>query len=168
MQKEYIENDIRKEYEELTKLLIKKQLTITTMESATSGQIASLVTDTEGASAIFKGAYITYSNEAKIMQGVPKEIIDEYTVYSKETAIAMAKVCREKYSTNIGIGVTGTMGNVDPANESASVPGQMYFAIDFNGVVKDYYVEIPWQESRLMYKLVVAKEVYDVLFSMID
>lgn len=70
-------------------------MTITTMESATSGQIASLITDTEGSSAILKGAFITYCNEAKIMQGVPAEILDKYTVYSKETAEAMAKACAE-------------------------------------------------------------------------
>jgi nicotinamide mononucleotide (NMN) deamidase PncC len=82
----YNESDIRKDYHNLTKLLIEKNMTITTMESATSGQIASLITDTEGSSAILKGAFITYCNEAKIMQGVPAEILDKYTVYSKETA----------------------------------------------------------------------------------
>lgn len=59
----YNESDIRADYHKLTKLLISKELHITTMESATSGQIASLITDTEGASAIFKGALITYCNE---------------------------------------------------------------------------------------------------------
>ncbi len=168
MQKEYVENDIRECYVELTKKLLEKKLTITTMESATSGQIASLITDTEGASAIFKGAFITYSNEAKIMQGVPSEIIDRYTVYSRETARAMAKVCREKYTASIGIGVTGTMGNIDPANKTASVPGQVYFAIDINGQVWDYYIELPVQSSRLAYKMAVSKEVYDELIKLID
>ena len=70
----YNESDIRKDYHNLTKLLIEKNMTITTMESATSGQIASLITDTEGSSAILKGAFITYCNEAKIMQGVPAAV----------------------------------------------------------------------------------------------
>ena len=84
--KVYHEADIRNDYRKLTKLLIEKNLTITTMESATSGQIASLITDTEGSSAVLKGAFVTYCNEAKIMQGVPAEVLDTYTVYSKETA----------------------------------------------------------------------------------
>ena len=100
----YNESDIRKDYHNLTKLLIEKNMTITTMESATSGQIASLITDTEGSSAILKGAFITYCNEAKIMQGVPAEILDKYTVYSKENAEAMAKACAKVYEANIGIG----------------------------------------------------------------
>lgn len=163
MSKKYIESVIRKDYEKLTKLLIEKHMTITTMESATAGQLASLITDTEGSSAVLKGAFVTYCNEAKIMQGVPKEIIDRYTVYSKETAEAMAKACIKAYQADIGIGVTGTMGNVDPDNQASSVPGQVYFAIGIQGNMKSYYVELEPQPTRLAYKLAVAKEIYDVL-----
>lgn len=162
------EEEIRANYRRLTQLLISRNLTITTMESATSGQVASLITDTEGSSAVLKGAFVTYCNEAKIMQGVPAEIIDKYTVYSKETAGAMAKACRKAYNANIGIGVTGTMGNVDPANPDASVPGQVYFAIDTDGNVKAYYVELPPQPSRLAYKLAVAEEIYEELVKRLE
>lgn len=161
------EKQVREDYRRLTKLLIEKNLMITTMESATSGQIASLITDTEGASAVMKGAFVTYSNEAKIKIGVSKETLDRYSVYSRETAREMAAVCRKEYQANIGIGVTGTMGNVDPANPEASVPGQVYFAIDFDGVLRDYYVELESQPSRLMYKLTVAEEVVQELFKVL-
>ena len=53
---------------------------ITTMESCTAGQIASLLTDTSGSSAIIEGAFVTYSNEAKIQIGVSEKIINEYGV----------------------------------------------------------------------------------------
>ena len=163
----YNEEEIRNDYRNLTKLLIQKNISITTMESATSGQIASLITDTEGASAIMKGAFVTYSNEAKIMQGVPAEIIEQYSVYSKETASAMAEACRKTYKADIGIGVTGTMGNIDPANASASVPGQVYFAIDYKGQKTVCYRELEPQSSRLAYKLAVAKEIYNVLINIL-
>ena len=183
----YNEAAVREDYRRLTKFLIREHLTITTMESATSGQIASLITDTEGSSAVLKGAFVTYCNEAKIMQGVSAEIIEKYSVYSKETAEAMAAACRSAYQADIGIGVTGTMGNVDPANASASVPGQVYFAIsrlckrtggiadvategvtdevtaDATVKITSYHVELPPQESRLQYKLAVAQEIYEVL-----
>ena len=167
MENRYDEQEIRNDYKKLTLKLIEKGLMITTMESATSGQIASLITDTEGSSAIMKGAFVTYSNEAKIKQGVPKEIIETYTVYSKETARAMAEACRNIYGANIGIGVTGTMGNVDPANKDSSETGQVYFAISYNGEVKDYYRDLAPQETRLAYKLAVAKEVVDELMKLI-
>ena len=174
----YNEQEIRGHYRRLTKLLIDRKYTITTMESATSGQIASLITDTEGSSAVLKGAFITYSNEAKILQGVPAETIEKYTVYSRETAEAMAAACMKTYNAQIGIGVTGTMGNVDPANPEASVPGQVYFAIGMdNGIcsgdgttsgqpdIESFHLELAPQPSRLMYKLAVAEEVYKVLIA---
>lgn len=163
LKRNYNEQNVRNGYRQLTQLLIKKNMTITTMESATSGQIASLITDTEGSSAVMKGAFVTYCNEAKVMQGVPSEILEKYTVYSKETAEAMAAACARTYQANIGIGVTGTMGNVDPANSDASVPGQVYFAIVINGVMQSYYLELAPQPTRLAYKLAVAQEILDAM-----
>ena len=161
--KKYIEAEIRSHYHDLTRLLIDKKLTISTMESATSGQIASLITDTEGSSAVLKGAFVTYSNEAKILQGVPRETIEHYTVYSRETAKAMAAACKKAYDADIGIGVTGTMGNVDPSNPEASEPGRVYFAIDAGQGMHSYAIELEPQPTRLQYKLAVAEEVYEAL-----
>ena len=102
------------------------------------------------------------------MQGVPAEIIDKYTVYSKETAGSKAQACRKAYNANIGSGVTGTMGNVDPANPNASVPGQVYFAVVMNGDMQAYSIELEPQPTRLSYKLAVAKEILDVLVSRVN
>ena len=72
----------------------------------------------------------------------------------------MALACQKAYGADIGIGVTGTMGNVDPGNPAASVPGQVYFAIAAKGSVESYHIALAPQPSRLMYKLAVAEEVY--------
>lgn len=162
-ERKYSESAVRAAYRNLTLTLIRKGLTITTMESATSGQIASLITDTEGSSAVLKGAFITYSNEAKVMQGVPKEILDRYSVYSRETAEAMAEACRKAYQADIGIGVTGTMGNIDPANPEVSVPGQLYFAVAGAEGSRSFFTELPPQKDRLAYKLAAAGEIYEAL-----
>lgn len=159
--------DVTKQYELLTKTLIEKNLTISTMESCTAGQIISLITDTEGSSAITKGGFVTYSNEAKIMQGVPAEIIENYGVYSKETAISMAQACRNTYQADIGIGVTGTFGNLDP-NNADSVPGKVFFAIDMNGEVTAYDTMLDYQPSRNAYKLAIAQEVASLLLNKIN
>lgn len=168
MIKEYNENEIREDYRRLTKLLIEKKMTITTMESATSGQLASLITDTEGSSAVMRGAFVTYCNSAKIMQGVPAEVIDKYTVYSVETAEAMAAAAVKAYKADIGIGVTGTMGNIDYDNPESSVLGQVYFAIEINGKMESSFVRLRPQPTRLAYKLAVAKEIYDKLMEILD
>ncbi len=163
------EKIIRESYSNLTKELIKRNLTVTTMESMTGGQIASLITDTEGASAILKGAFVTYSNEAKILQGVPEETIKRYGVYSIETARAMAIACRRTYKADIGIGITGSSGNTDP-NNSDSVPGQVYFAVCFGDDPAhciDQYIEIDKLSSRLEYKLYAAEKIASCLFDIL-
>ena len=167
-----IEDSVRKKYRELTLLLIEKALTITTMESATGGQLASLLTDTEGSSAVLKGAFVTYCNEAKILQGVPASVIDTYTVYSEETASAMAEACRKTYDAKIGIGVTGTFGNTDPANPEASVPGEVYYAIccalpDHSVRTVSRHATLPQQPSRLAYKLLIADRIANDVFACI-
>lgn len=159
--------DVTKQYELLTKTLIEKNLTISTMESCTAGQIISLITDTEGSSSITKGGFVTYSNEAKIMQGVPAEIIENYGVYSKETAISMAQACRNTYQADIGIGVTGTFGNLDP-NNADSVPGKVFFAIAMNDVTEAFEKTLSIQPSRNAYKLAIAQEVASLLLNKIN
>lgn len=156
------ETTVRNKYEDLTKHLIAEGITITTMESCTSGQIASLITDTEGASAVFKGAFVTYSNEAKIAQGVPRETIEKHGVYSAETASAMAEACRDAMDADIGIGVTGSFGNVDP-NNADSTPGEVYFAIADKNGIRAYHCMLPEQPSRLSYKLYMSEVIADRL-----
>ena len=155
-----LEKEVREKYDNLVKYLIENNISITAMESCTAGQIASLLTDTSGSSAIIKGAFVTYSNEAKIRQGVSENIINEYGVYSKETAAEMARVCRAFYDADIGIGVTGTFGNVDPNNKD-STPGEVFFAISTREGTESFYCEVPEQPSRLYYKLYMANVIAD-------
>ena len=161
-----LETKVRDKYNRITKTLIEKELTITTMESCTSGLIISLLTDTEGSSAAVKGAFVTYSNEAKVMNGVPSETIDRYGVYSKETALAMAAVAKRAYGADISVGVTGTMGNVDPENEDSN-PGEVFFSIDKQGGATAFHVNIPPLGSRYEYKLRVAELVADKILDVI-
>ena len=82
--------------DQIIQKLINTRTTISTMESCTSGLIASMITDTEGASAIFPGGYVAYLNETKIRIGVDGNIIKQYGVYSKECARAMAETIQSK------------------------------------------------------------------------
>ncbi|MCR5093235.1 MAG: CinA family protein [Lachnospiraceae bacterium] len=159
------EAEVRGKYELLTKTLIARQQTITTMESCTSGLVASLITDTEGSSAVMKGAFVTYSNEAKIKQGVSADIISTFGVYSPETAAAMARVCRDAYAADFAIGITGTFGNIDPNNED-SIPGEVNFAIARRERMEVFHCRLPLLSSRLQYKLAVADMAADRMLEM--
>ncbi|WP_408071988.1 CinA family protein [Butyrivibrio sp. JL13D10] len=172
------EISVIKKYEKITKYLIKKKLTISTMESCTAGMVASFLTDTEGSSATLKGAYITYSNEAKIKQGVPADVIQKNGVYSPQTALAMATACMDSYNADIGIGVTGTLGNTDPDNAD-SVPGEVHLGLIYPAsyhskistdtcnpktsadICRTTSFTLPPASSRHEYKLIVADLIAD-------
>ena len=71
--------------EKTIKKLIELKKTISTMESCSGGALANAITNIPDASKIFRFGAVTYSNEYKIKMGVSKDIIDTYSVYSKET-----------------------------------------------------------------------------------
>ena len=157
----------REKYRRLTLRLIGAGRTVTTMESCTGGQIASLITDTEGASAVLLGAFIAYSNMAKLRLGVPAKTIDTFGVYSAETATAMARACRQAWGADIGVGVTGTFGNVDP-NNADSAPGEVYFAIEAPDAREVWHCATPAQPSRFAYKIYIADVIADRLLAVTD
>lgn len=142
--------------------LIEKELTISLMESCTGGYLASLITDVEGASGIFYGSCVTYCNEEKIRQGVSSWVIDTYGVYSEETARAMATACRTSYCTDIGVGVTGTLGRKDPENED-SLRGEIFFAVDWKGNLRSQKLWVKETENRRVAKREVAEAVVFLL-----
>ena len=114
-------------YEPIYKL-IGNGTTIATMESCTGGALASAITDCSGASEIFFGGDVTYSNLTKAAAGVDPEIISQFGVYSLETAEDMARTAATKYGTVLGVGITGSLGRLDP-NNADSVSGKVYCAI---------------------------------------
>lgn len=100
----------------LVEKLIENNKTISTMESCTGGALVSAITDIEGASSILKYSAVTYSNEFKIKMGVSKEVIDKYSVYSKETANEMSYNISKFTNSDYGVGITGKLNRVDENN----------------------------------------------------
>lgn len=110
-------------------LLSAKGLYITTVESCSGGALANAITNVSGSGDVIKDSFITYSNEAKIALGVPEEIIEKFTVYSLEVAVAMARAgLQRSVRADVAVGITGSLTRVDPENKN-SVPGEVYLAI---------------------------------------
>ena len=108
-----------KDLDEVTvNLLIKNNISIATAESCTGGLLSSTITNISGASAIFQGGYITYSNELKINElGVKRETIEKYGAVSSQTAKEMAMAAREKVGTDLGVSITGIAGPTGGTDE---------------------------------------------------
>ena len=88
-------------------------------ESLTGGLISSSVVNVPGASAVFKGSVVSYTNEIKErVLGVPSGIIDAHTEVSGECAQAMAEGAHDILGVDLAVSVTGIAG---PAG---SLPGK--------------------------------------------
>ena len=86
-------------------------LTIGVAESCTGGLMAKRLTDLSGASQVFKGGVVSYTNEVKHnVLGVPQELLDQYGAVSAPVAEAMAEGARRVLGCDIGLSSTGVAG----------------------------------------------------------
>ena len=95
----------------LIKILTRKKLKLSVVESCTGGLLASTITSESGASKVFDLSLVTYSNKAKIkILKVNKNIIKKYGAVSYECCFAMANNLSKISKANINISITGIAG----------------------------------------------------------
>ena len=110
-------------------LLKEKGLTMGTAESCTGGLVAKRLTDLSGASAVFRGGVVSYTNEVKAgVLGVPQVMLDEFGAVSAQVAQAMAQGARKVLGCDLAVSLTGVAGP-DPDDRNNPV-GLIYVALD--------------------------------------
>ena len=86
-------------------------LTLAAAESCTGGLTAKRLTDVPGASAVFLGGVVSYTNGVKERAlGVPHDMLEEYGAVSEPVARAMAEGVRRLTCADIALSVTGVAG----------------------------------------------------------
>ncbi|MDY0277421.1 MAG: nicotinamide-nucleotide amidohydrolase family protein [Acholeplasma sp.] len=86
-------------------------LTISFAESMTGGKLSTLLTKNAGASKVFVGAIVAYSKQVKErILNVDSELIDKYSVVSKEIAHEMIVGLKSIINSDIYVTVTGNAG----------------------------------------------------------
>ena len=104
----------------LVKELGARGKTIAAAESCTAGLASDFIVRVPGASAVFWGAFVTYTADAKsVMLGVPGKLIKKYGEVSRPVALAMAEGALEKSGACWAFSVTGLAG---PGGESPKTP----------------------------------------------
>lgn len=86
-------------------------LTLSAAESCTGGLIAKRITDVPGASGVFMGGVVSYTNIVKHrVLGVPADMLEEYGAVSAPVARAMAEGARKATTADCAVSVTGVAG----------------------------------------------------------
>ena len=84
---------------------------LATAESLTGGGIGSAITSVSGASKVYVGGIISYTNEVKHrVLGVPMEDLDNLGAVSAPVAQAMAEGARRVLQADVAVSVTGLAG----------------------------------------------------------
>ena len=109
-------------------LLKQRGATLTAAESCTGGLIAKRVTDVPGASAVFLGGVVSYTNGVKNkVLNVPQSLLDEYGAVSEPVAVAMAEGARALTGADYALSVTGVAG--PDSDERGNPVGLVYIAL---------------------------------------
>jgi len=114
--------------EVVSALLREKGLTLAAAESCTGGLIAKRMTDLPGASQVFLGGVVSYTNFVKAnVLGVPQALLDEYGAVSEPVARAMAEGVRRITGADYGVSVTGVAG--PDSDERGNAVGTVYVGL---------------------------------------
>ena len=112
-------------------LVRERALTVGAAESLTGGLLASVLTETAGASDFFLGSLVCYSTDAKReVAGVDPRLLEEHGAVSAQCAAALAEGAAKKLGADLGLATTGVAG---PASQEGKEPGTIFVGAYFDG-----------------------------------
>lgn len=106
-----------------------RRVTLAAAESCTGGMVAAAITDVPGASEVFLGSAVTYSNQAKTeLLGVDPHVLATHGAVSEPVAAQMAARGRARFGADVCVSITGIAG---PDGGSDEKPvGLVWFGLD--------------------------------------
>ena len=107
--------------------LRERGLLLAAAESCTGGLCAKRLTDVAGASQVFCGGVVSYTNDVKMrLLGVKEETLAQFGAVSGETAREMAEGARQATGADVAVSVTGVAG--PSSDEMGNVVGTVFIA----------------------------------------
>jgi nicotinamide-nucleotide amidase len=105
-----------------------RALTLAVAESLTGGMVGERITRVPGSSEYFYGSLVAYTYNAKVgLLGVDAGVLRDRGAVNEEVAQAMARGARERFSSHLGIALSGVAGP-DSGGE-AEPPGTVAFGL---------------------------------------
>ena len=142
-------------------LLKEKQVTLAFAESCTGGEVAKRLTDLPGASTVFKGGVVTYTNEAKaILLGIDPDVINTEGAVSYEVAAEMAENIRVILKADIGIGVTGLAG---PDSDGVHEVGTVFVSLATENETFVKELHLGSMRSRSFVRRMAGNHIFDMI-----
>lgn len=143
--------------------LKEKNLTISTAESCTGGNIAHRLTLVPGISDYFKGSVVAYNNNVKKnLLGVSEEELKKFGAVSQQVVEQMAKGVRKQLQTDVSVAVSGIAG---PSGGTDEKPiGTVWIAVS----TKDETLSKKFQFGKYSRENVIERSTMSALMMMLE
>ena len=153
--------DIESVEEAVLPLLKEKGLFFAAAESCTGGDIARRITEIPGASTVFLGGCVTYTNEAKArLLGIDPALIEENGAVSYPVAKAMAERVRSITGADIGVGVTGLAG---PDGDGVHPVGTVFVSVAVAGETFVRQLSLGEKRTRSFIRRMAGNHIFDMM-----
>ena len=119
---------MKKEIIQIIKILKRKKIMISVVESCTGGLLSSAITSMGGASKVFTMGLVSYSNQAKTsIIKVPKKIIQKHGSVSTQCCLSMVNNLSKISKSELCVSITGIAG---PSGGTKTKPvGLVYIGV---------------------------------------
>ena len=151
-------------YKIIIKKLLKRNISISIVESCTGGLLSSKFTSVAGISKIFNLGLITYSNKSKSsLLKISQNDLKKYGSISHQTAALMVKNLQQLTKSKLCISTTGIAG---PSGGTKVKPvGLIYFGIKYKN--KTIILEKKFKGSRIQIQQKTVKAIFTTLEKLI-
>ena len=142
------------------RLLLARGETFSAAESCTGGLIAKRITDIPGSSAVFRGGVTVYTNDVKMLLGVKRETLDQFSAVSYETAVELADCVRTKLGATYGLSVTGVAG---PDSDGIHAVGTVFVGLSTAERTYVRALQLGERSDRSRIRTLAANHAFDML-----
>lgn len=137
---------------ELAQLLIENHISISSVESFTVGNFATMLGSVPGISKVYKGSLVTYQSITKErLLSIDHSLIEKYGVVSKEIASLMCINGRSILDSDICVSFTGNAG---PDAMEGKPVGEVYIGVNIKGDISIYKLNLDGSRKDIVDKAI--------------
>lgn len=149
--------------EELAQLLIKQGISISSIESFTTGGFANMIGSISGISAVYRGSLVSYQTKIKrdILK-VDEKVIAQFGVVSNKVAELMAIHGQKMFDSDLCISFTGNAG---PTAMEGKPVGLVFISIAYKGTINTFRFELSGSREEIKKQAILLgiEKILDIL-----
>lgn len=149
--------------EELAQLLIKQGISISSIESFTTGGFANMIGSISGISAVYRGSLVSYQTRTKRdLLNIDEKVIAKFGVVSIEVSQLMVLHGKHMFDSDLCISFTGNAG---PTAMEGKPVGLVFISIAYKQEIRGYRFELSGSREEIKKQAILLgiEKILDIL-----